>query len=52
MLILSRKEGEAITVDGPCTIYVTRIIRNEKVKLGIEAEPEVTILRSELEEKE
>ena len=48
VLILTRKHGEAITVDGPATIYIHEVI-GDRVKVAIEAPRETTILRSELE---
>ncbi len=47
MLVLSRKEGESLTIDGRITVTVTKLAGG-KVRLGIEAPKEVTILRSEL----
>lgn len=51
MLVLTRRVGEAIRVDGPCEV---RVLRNDGVqtRLGIEAERDVKILRSELVQKE
>ncbi len=46
MLVLSRKEGEAIHV-GACRVQILEINGN-KVRVGIEADPEVLVLRSEL----
>ena len=51
MLILSRKVGEQIVIDGGITILVT-YIGADQVKLGIEAPPATRILRSELIDKE
>lgn len=50
MLVLSRKEGERIVIDGPCVIEVVRIgpPGSGNVRLGITAGMEVTILREEL----
>lgn len=50
MLILSRKVGERIIIDGSIVIEVTQIDRG-KVRLGIDAPDEVKILREELIEK-
>lgn len=47
MLVLRRKAGEAIVLDGAITIYVLAV-EGERVKLGISAPPEVVIVRSEL----
>lgn len=50
MLVLSRKEGERIVIDGPCVIEVVRIGPPiyGSVRLGITAGKEVTILREEV----
>lgn len=47
MLVLSRKCGEKIVIDGDITITIVATAGN-KVKIGIEAPPHVSILRSEL----
>lgn len=47
MLILSRKPGDAIIIDGGIRVVVLACDR-KGVRLGIEAPPEVTILRSEI----
>src|SRR6476646_8274975 len=47
MLVLRRKAGEAIVLNGVITIYVLAVV-GERVKLGISAPPEVVIVRSEL----
>lgn len=47
MLVLRRKAGEAIVLNGVITIYVLAV-EGERVKLGISAPPEVVIVRSEL----
>jgi len=56
MLVLSRKKDETIVLkqeDRPdITITVVRIDNLNKVRLGIEAEKEVTVLRSELIERQ
>jgi carbon storage regulator CsrA len=54
MLVLSRKKDQSILlkVPGhtrPIKITVGRIDNNNRVRLGIEAEKNITILRSELE---
>ncbi len=46
MLVLSRKQGEAIHV-GASIVRVLEVNGN-RVRLGIEADPEVQILRNEL----
>ena len=47
MLILSRKAGESIQIDGQSKITIVTVSGN-RVKVGIEAPEEVQILRSEL----
>lgn len=52
MLVLSRKKDETIILKGPdmndIKITVVRIDNRNKVRIGIEADKEVTVLRSEL----
>ncbi len=47
MLVLSRKAGESIQIDGQIKITIVTV-RGNRVKVGIEAPEEVQILRSEL----
>lgn len=47
MLVLSRKTGERIVIGDNITITVTRI-RGDKVRIGIDAPPDVRILRGEV----
>lgn len=47
MLVLSRKLGERIVIDGNIVLTVVKIDRNQ-VRLGIEAPPEVPVFREEL----
>ncbi|MBC8590323.1 carbon storage regulator CsrA [Wansuia hejianensis] len=47
MLILNRKIGESIVLEGDIEIKVLEI-QDGKVKIGIEAPKEVTILRKEI----
>lgn len=49
MLILTRKRGESLVIDGKIEIKVTDI-SDEKIKLGIEAPPEMKVYRKELYE--
>ena len=49
MLVLSRKVGETIHIDGQIKVRVMRI-KGNRVKVGIEAPKEVHIVRSELGE--
>ena len=46
-LVLSRKVGQSIVVDGPCTIKVAHL-KGGRVTLALEAESTTRILRGEL----
>ncbi len=47
MLVLRRKAGESIVLAG--TIYVTvLVIEGKRVKIGVSAPPDVSIVREEL----
>lgn len=50
MLVLSRKVGQRIIIGSGIEIVVAEICGN-RVKLGISAPPEVSILREELHER-
>jgi carbon storage regulator len=50
MLILSRKPGESIVIDGRITVKVIRL-EGDIVKLGIEAPREVPVHRQEVYEE-
>jgi len=50
MLILSRKSGESIIIDGRIKLTVIRI-EGETVKVGIEAPAEVPVHRQEVYEE-
>ena len=47
MLVLTRKPGEKIRIDADITITVIEV-RGNKIKLGIDAPSDVSILREEL----
>jgi carbon storage regulator len=47
MLILSRKVGESIAIGDGIKVTVIKV-RGGQVRLGIEASPDVTVLRQEL----
>lgn len=47
MLILARKEGESIVIDGDIVVTILKI-GGGSMKIGITAPDEVTILRNEL----
>jgi carbon storage regulator len=48
MLVLSRKEGESIVINGNIKIVVTAIQRG-RVRLGIEAPQDVPVHRQEVD---
>ena len=50
MLVLSRKVKEKIRIGDDITVTIVRI-QGEKVRLGIDAPKDVTILRTEIEDK-
>ena len=50
MLILSRKPGESIVIDGRIIVKVVRL-EGEMVKLGIEAPAEIAVHRQEVYEE-
>ena len=50
MLVLTRKPGEALLVNGGIEIQVLEV-KGKQVKLGVVAPPEVRILRKELYER-
>lgn len=47
MLILSRRPGESITIDGDIEVEILEIHSNQ-VRIGIHAPDEVEVVRSEL----
>jgi carbon storage regulator len=49
MLVLARRAGESVVIDGEIVVTVLEI-RGGQIRLGIEAPKEVAILRAELEE--
>lgn len=61
MLVLSRKQGEAIRIfvreelvlqpGDEIRIVVSRISANKNVRLGVEARPELVVLREEEEDR-
>jgi carbon storage regulator len=50
MLVLSRKHGQSLVIDGNTVIRVLEI-RGNLVRLGVEAPTDVAVLRSELREQ-
>ena len=51
MLILSRKKGESLDIDGPCRIHIMTLT-DGRVRVGIEAKKEVNVVRTEILERE
>lgn len=47
MLVLTRKHGERIVIDGNITITVVEV-RGDKVRIGIEAPKDVSVHREEV----
>jgi carbon storage regulator len=47
MLVLARKVSEQIVIGGDIVLTVVRIVRG-RVQIGIEAPPEVQVVRDEL----
>ena len=47
MLVLSRKEGESIVIDGKITVTVVSV-RGGQVRFGVDAPKEVSVHRKEV----
>jgi carbon storage regulator len=47
MLVLSRKIGQSLVIDGKTVIHILEV-RGNKVRVGIEATADVLVMRSEL----
>jgi carbon storage regulator CsrA len=47
MLMLSRKPGTAIVINGPATIHFVRV-EGDRTTVGIETDPSISIVRKEL----
>lgn len=50
MLVLSRKQNERIRVGDSVVVTIVRV-SGDKVRIGIEAPPNVRVLRDELEDE-
>jgi carbon storage regulator len=48
MLVLSRKVGESILISETIRVTVVQSAKNGRIRLGIDAPPEVRVLREEL----
>ena len=51
MLVLERQQNEAVIIDGPCRVVITKV-RGDRIWLGFTADKSVRILREELVGKE
>jgi carbon storage regulator len=51
MLVLSRKVGDSIVIDGNIVLTVVKVDRNQ-VRLGIEAPKHIQVLLSEIRDEE
>lgn len=51
MLILSRREAESICLGDDIVLTIVTV-GNDKVRIGVQAPPEIRILRNELEAQE
>lgn len=49
MLVLARKQGEAIVVGGQVVLTILDV-KDGKVRIGVEAPVEITVNRAEIEE--
>ena len=47
MLVLSRRNGQRIVIDGKITVQVIEV-QGQRVRLGIEAPRQVRVMREEL----
>jgi carbon storage regulator len=47
MLVLTRKAGEEIVIDGNIRITIV-LVKGERVRVGVTAPPEVTVDRAEV----
>ncbi len=50
MLVLSRKVGDEIIIDGRIRVIITAV-KGDRVKVGVSAPPEVTVDRAEVHRK-
>lgn len=49
MLVLSRKRGESIIIGGNIVVQVMEL-RGDKVRIGIQADPDITVNRKEVQD--
>jgi carbon storage regulator len=50
MLVLSRKAGQSICIGGRTIVVSVVDVRGDKVRLGIEAPPDVSVHRNEVQD--
>ena len=50
MLVLTRKLGETIVIDGTIRVTVTAV-QGDRVRIGIEAPPEIRVNREEIQRR-
>ena len=51
MLVLARKAGERFVIDGRIVVTILEVCGTQRVRLGIEAPADVSILRAEVAER-
>ena len=51
MLILSRRLGQSIVINGNITVTICEIRRGDKVRVGIEAPREIPVNREEIQRR-
>ena len=51
MLVLARKVGEGVVIDGRIVVTILEVRGADQVRLGIEAPADVSILRAEVAER-
>jgi len=51
MLVLSRKKGDAVIIDEKIEVIIVDVSENGKVRLGINAPSDVSIVRKEIKDE-
>lgn len=49
MLVLSRRVGESVIINGNIKVMVVKVKGSEEVRIGIEAPKDVTVHREEIQ---
>ena len=52
MLVLRRRKGESLVIDGGRILVTVLEIEGNVIKIGVEAHPSITVVRDELLRKE